>query len=363
MIKANRDVWDIVTAMEDGEPITSWRLVQSYRVDLMRPGHPCFLWLTGSDRDEPPPGIYAAGVVTGLPALDAGADDGWADPTEGRKRRPYIDLHLPLLDSPVLRADLWSDARFDQVEIRTAAAMGNPLVLSPAEVGALADHITDLDRLLRDAATEGTEDPWTAQTWACEFGTGYEDLVTVFAERAVTCPPVPTTVRAELRSTDGGAWMETAAWSTHNLDDLPNLFDDQWRYFDRVTAAVDGDFVGISIRHLDDGSEAVSYAAVHGPIAFWGQHSMGTDPHSRLHTAAMFSAFGQLIHCVDDLQFPAVDRPLVHVVHAPEGLRTGQLLSYWAEAGTVDAEESANIPLSDLLSGVMKELTRVRAVL
>ena len=133
LLKAHRDVWDVVGAMRAGEPIDSWPLVASYRLEMMAPGQRCVLWLTGSDRDDPPPGIYAAGVTTGVPEVRLSDED--------RLPRPHIDVELTVLRTPILRSELWADPRFECTEIRVAGRVSSPGVLTPTEVAAIADQM------------------------------------------------------------------------------------------------------------------------------------------------------------------------------------------------------------------------------
>lgn len=142
LLKARRDVWDVVGAMAQGEPFDSWRLAPSYRVEMMTAGDPVVLWLTGARTDRPPPGLYAVGVVSGEIDHHAGEGDGWIDLEARDQLRPRCPLDMVVLDEPLLRSELRAHRDFADAEILVAPRVGNPGVLRHGEldlVGALLD--------------------------------------------------------------------------------------------------------------------------------------------------------------------------------------------------------------------------------
>jgi hypothetical protein len=90
-------------------------LRRSYRLDLMRPGQPCLLWVSGRTA----PGVHAVGVLAGAPAE---ADGG-----------PEVALDLTLLAEPVLRAELLADPVAAGAEVLRMPAGSNPSWLSAAQ--------------------------------------------------------------------------------------------------------------------------------------------------------------------------------------------------------------------------------------
>jgi hypothetical protein len=126
LLKANPARWDVLGHLAEHGTIGSWRMVPTYRAELMAPGHPCVLWVTGGGPWTS--GLWAAGVVT-MPARDSG--DG----------RLVIGLRLEGLPSPVAREDLAADPRFAAAEVLRQPRMGNPLALTPEELDAVEDHL------------------------------------------------------------------------------------------------------------------------------------------------------------------------------------------------------------------------------
>jgi hypothetical protein len=96
---------------------------RSYRLDLIAPGQPCLLWLSGHDR----PGVHAVGQIT----------DGVEDRADG----PVVHVRLALLAEPVPRAELLSDARMRDAEVLRMPAGSNPSWLSAGQFAAVLDRI------------------------------------------------------------------------------------------------------------------------------------------------------------------------------------------------------------------------------
>lgn len=100
-------------------------LRRSYRLDLMAPGQPCVLWVSGRDA----PGVHAVGVLAGPP----GPDDA-------------VDVDLVTLRSPVPRADLLLDDRFRTAEVVRMAAGSNPSHLTHRQLQAVLDLLAQDER-------------------------------------------------------------------------------------------------------------------------------------------------------------------------------------------------------------------------
>lgn len=146
LFKANPDVWDVLGAIEDRnrggvDGLDSWPMAVSYRVDLVRPGHRCVLWVTGGRRLATT-GAWAMGEVTTDPYVEIGdLDDGrWSD---GRRRaalRYHVGLDLDVAAEPVTLAELVGDERFERAEIVRAPRVSSPVALTAEEWAAIEDR-------------------------------------------------------------------------------------------------------------------------------------------------------------------------------------------------------------------------------
>jgi hypothetical protein len=147
--------WVIKTRLAPDQILPGWRpdstrsltrcLRRSYRLELMAPGQPCLLWLSGRQN----PGVHAIGTVTGKPgpALDrlpAG------DPDVDRAQDPAVSVSLHLLQEPVERQGLLADPLLAGSEVLRMPAGSNPSFLSPQRLSALLDLVSP-----HDLATSG----------------------------------------------------------------------------------------------------------------------------------------------------------------------------------------------------------------
>ncbi|MFW3169169.1 hypothetical protein [Geodermatophilus sp. CPCC 206100] len=98
---------------------------RSYRLQLMRAGQPCLLWVSG--RSDP--GVHALGELTAEP--------------EERADGPVVGVRLTRLPSPVLRADLLGDPAAATAEVLRMPAGSNPSWLSRAEFAAVLARVPE----------------------------------------------------------------------------------------------------------------------------------------------------------------------------------------------------------------------------
>ncbi|WP_448608130.1 hypothetical protein [Geodermatophilus sp. URMC 60] len=96
---------------------------RSYRLDLLRPGQPCLLWVSG----RTDPGVHALGEVTGG--------------VEERDGGPVVPVRLTRLPAPVARADLLADPAAHDAEVLRMPAGSNPSWLSPHQYAAVLAHL------------------------------------------------------------------------------------------------------------------------------------------------------------------------------------------------------------------------------
>jgi hypothetical protein len=95
---------------------------RSYRLELMAPGQPCLLWVSGRRR----PGVHAVGELTAAPA---GGDGG-----------PEVAVRWTRLAEPVDRAELLADPDARDAEVLRMPAGSNPSWLSAAQYAAVLAH-------------------------------------------------------------------------------------------------------------------------------------------------------------------------------------------------------------------------------
>ncbi|TFV65647.1 UNVERIFIED_ORG: hypothetical protein E4P37_09040 [Bacillus sp. AZ43] len=98
---------------------------RSYRLDLVAPGQPCLLWISGRDR----PGVHARGTIAGAVG---NTPEGFAVP-----------VRLTLLDEPVPRAGLLTDPRMRDAEVLRMPAGSNPSWLSAEQFAAVLDRVPE----------------------------------------------------------------------------------------------------------------------------------------------------------------------------------------------------------------------------
>ncbi len=123
MLKSSRPPAELAPGWRAPEARDLDRCVRrSYRLDLLTPGQPCLLWLSGRDR----PGVHALGQVSGE--------------VEDRPDGPVLPVRLTLLSRPVLRADLLGDPRMRDAEVLRMPAGSNPSWLSATQFGAVLDR-------------------------------------------------------------------------------------------------------------------------------------------------------------------------------------------------------------------------------
>lgn len=146
LLKASPSIWDIGAALAEGVELDWWRLAPSYRVDLVREGHPCAMWVTRGD-PRVVSGVWAMGEVTGDPHDDVGDPDDplWVDEGARRQVRPRVPVRLDVLVTPVRREELLADPRLRDAEILRVPRIGNPAAFTPAQWQALTDLVEGPD--------------------------------------------------------------------------------------------------------------------------------------------------------------------------------------------------------------------------
>jgi hypothetical protein len=127
--------WLVKTSLPPEELVDGWppgdtRRLQrclraSYRLDLMRAGQPCLLWLSGRDR----PGVHAVGTIAGSPTTGVGG--------------PEVPVTLRRLRRPVPRDLLLRSPAFAGAEVVRMPAGSNPSYLTAAQLSAVRDLLDE----------------------------------------------------------------------------------------------------------------------------------------------------------------------------------------------------------------------------
>jgi hypothetical protein len=125
LIKASPGEHSVDELVRRGFATTStWCVRPTYRADLVEPGQPVLLWISGRDA-RTPPGIHAQGLTTGP-----------ADTSTGRLAVP---VSLLPVEPPVLRAEVAAHPVLSQIEVVRMPAGSNPSYLSRAQLAALRE--------------------------------------------------------------------------------------------------------------------------------------------------------------------------------------------------------------------------------
>jgi hypothetical protein len=120
VLKSSRAPAELVPGWSAGATHELSRCVRaSYRLELMAPGQPCLLWLSGRDR----PGVHALGTLSGRPEIGPGG--------------PEVAVRLTLLEVPLPRADLLADPDTRDAEVLRMPAGSNPSWLSARQYAAV----------------------------------------------------------------------------------------------------------------------------------------------------------------------------------------------------------------------------------
>jgi hypothetical protein len=126
LLKSTRPPDGIDPGWAPGEQRDLTRCVRtSYRLDLVVPGAPVVLWVSGRVL----PGVHAVGTVTGPVRLDGADDDG-----------PVVPVRLTRLAAPVERGELLHDPRFRDAEVLRMPAGSNPSWLSAPQLAVVLER-------------------------------------------------------------------------------------------------------------------------------------------------------------------------------------------------------------------------------
>lgn len=124
LLKANPTVSPVEELLGGTSGVTERCVRRSYRIDLIEPGQPVLLWISGGASSHPA-GIHAQGQVTG-PA--------YVSDETGRLALP---VELARLETPVPRRELLAHPVLRELEVIRMPAGSNPSFLTRTELGEL----------------------------------------------------------------------------------------------------------------------------------------------------------------------------------------------------------------------------------
>ena len=100
--------------------VESWCVRASYRTDLVAPGQPVLLWVSGNAAQQPA-GIYARGRTT------------------GSTRDGVMPVELTPVSQPLLRSELVGHRDLSSLEVLRMPAGSNPSYVTPEQLRLLAE--------------------------------------------------------------------------------------------------------------------------------------------------------------------------------------------------------------------------------
>jgi hypothetical protein len=126
LLKSTRPPGQIAPDWAPGAARDLTRCVRrSYRLDLLAPGQPVVLWVSG----RVAAGVHAVGTVTGPVQEPDGPGDRPDD-----EDRPALPVRLTRLPAPVERGELLADPAFRDAEVLRMPAGSNPSWLTATQL-------------------------------------------------------------------------------------------------------------------------------------------------------------------------------------------------------------------------------------
>lgn len=146
VMKCNPAVFNIAEDVAATGEVGNWSVRETYRLDLMEPGQPCLLWVTGGKDSPVPAGFYAAGVLGAAPdggvlVLDRYAEGVRPNDQQGADAvRTFAVCNLSWLATPVTKAELLSAyPEFESAEMLRSPQGASPAILTPEQYRAVTD--------------------------------------------------------------------------------------------------------------------------------------------------------------------------------------------------------------------------------
>lgn len=142
LLKCSPTRWDLPRFIADGHrAISSWTIANpglGYSV-----GQPVLFWVTGDTGVVPAPGLWGAGVITGLHRTAVGHEDPyWINKAARPTAAKWIPVDISLFDAPVTRDTLAADTRLQDLQILRAPIVGNPQPVTADQLAVIERYLT-----------------------------------------------------------------------------------------------------------------------------------------------------------------------------------------------------------------------------
>jgi hypothetical protein len=131
LLKGNADRTDLADRFAQDPRVTRWCVTPSYRLGLMRAGHPVLFWASGSRRRGVAYGIWGFGELAGPAHRDDVDGHSW-----------WVPLDLIIADEAarVPREALRADPHLADLEVLRQPQAANPSFVTVRQLAAIERH-------------------------------------------------------------------------------------------------------------------------------------------------------------------------------------------------------------------------------
>ncbi len=137
ILRCRPDYWDVDEARRRSPEPLPFSLQPTYRLALVLPGDPVFLFIGGSGRGSGGgAGVAAVGTVDG-PPKESITSELWLNPEQGNKSRPYVSVQWTFLAEPIPRRELVDTWDLRHLELLRVPRALNPSLVRIGELRAL----------------------------------------------------------------------------------------------------------------------------------------------------------------------------------------------------------------------------------
>lgn len=142
LLKCNPKRWDLPGFIADGHRVVgSWTIANTGHG--LTVGQPVLFWVTGNAGGTPTPGLWGAGVITGLHRTALGNEDPyWVTKPARPDAAKWIPVDITLFESPVTRDTFTADPRLQDLQILRAPIAGNPQPVTAGQFAVIERYLT-----------------------------------------------------------------------------------------------------------------------------------------------------------------------------------------------------------------------------